>query len=351
MTVDQHTLRAINILKDINESPNNSSYKLAKRIYDKNPNRHAIFYALLLHDIGKGKKGDHNVIGSSLSKKILTSLGESTDIITKVSWLIKNHLLLSEYAFKKDLQDYSVVKKLKEIKDRKNLDLLYLLTVADISAVDQGLWNSWKALLLEETYFKCLNEILGPNKKESLNERIIIVKDEVLSLSKKLKSNYLEEFSKLTYPNFWLLQSPKDIAFQIENFFNLSKNKDFDFHIKTLEEKNIFYITIVTNDRPKLFLDIISIFVLENISVLEARIFTLDDNSVIDTFKISLPGYEFLQEEEINAKINNLKKKLKLIKNGMGIKTLNKINLKFFLITRPKFILIIKLQQHILFLL
>ena len=300
MTVDQHTLRAINILKDINESPSNSSYKLAKRIYDKNPNRHAIFYALLLHDIGKGKRGDHNIIGSSLSKKILTSLGEKSDMITKVSWLIKNHLLLSEYAFKKDLQDYSIIKKLsREIKNRKNLDLLYLLTVADISAVDQGLWNSWKALLLEETYFKCLNEIIGPNKKESLNERISIVKDEVLSISKKLKPNALDEFSKITYPNFWLLQSPKDIAFQIENFFNVSKkNKDFDFYIKTLDEKNIFHLTIVTNDRPKLFLDIISIFVLEDISVLEARIFTLDDESVIDTFKISLPRYESLHEKE-----------------------------------------------------
>ena len=61
-------------------------------------------------------------------------------------------------------------------------------------------------------------------KKESLNERISIVKDEVLSISKKLKPNALDEFSKITYPNFWLLQSPKDIAFQIENFLGDTKS-------------------------------------------------------------------------------------------------------------------------------
>ena len=120
----------------------------------------------------------------------------------------------------------------------------------------------------------------------------------------------MEKFSKITYPNYWLLQSPKEIQFQIENFFlNTNIKKGSIFLLTKKVNQKFFELTLITNDRPSLFLDLISIFVSENISVFEARIFTLDDNTVIDTFKFSFSSVYKLEDFEIDQKIKVLKKK------------------------------------------
>ena len=81
---------------------------------------------------------------------------------------------MSEFAFKKDLEDYSVIKKISlKIKNSERLYSLYLLTVADISAVDHGIWNEWKASLLETLFTKIRHEINEPIKQKSLNEKIV----------------------------------------------------------------------------------------------------------------------------------------------------------------------------------
>ena len=104
---------------------------------------------------------------------------------------------------------------------------------------------------------------------------------------------------------------PEEIKFQIENFFlNRKIKRRFDFFINKKINKNFFELTLITNDRSSLFLDLISIFVSENISVFEARIFTLDDNTVIDTFKFSFSSRNRLKKNEVENKIKNLKQKI-----------------------------------------
>ena len=135
---------------------------------------------------------------------------------------------------------------------------------------------------------------------------------------KVINKNQLQSFSKITYPNYWLLQSPEEIKFQIENFFlNTNSNRRFDFFVNKKKNKNFFELTLITNDRPSLFLDLISIFVAENISVFEARIFTLDDNTVIDTFKFAFSSVYKLKNFEIDQKIKVLKKKIMNMKESI----------------------------------
>ena len=173
-----------------------------------------------MHDIGKGLGGEHSVKGALRAKNIVLELGEKSEIAEEVFWLIQNHLLLSEFAFKRDIEDDSVVNKVcQKIDNINRLNSLYLLTVADISAVDHGIWNEWKAKLLETLYLKIQKEILKPRIGQSLNDKIKKIKEKVFLNSKKIRKAQMEEFSKNTYPNYWLLQNEKSIRFQIENFF------------------------------------------------------------------------------------------------------------------------------------
>ena len=169
--------------------------------------------------------------------------------------MIVNHLILSDFAFKKDIEDDSIIKKIsKIIETNERLNALFLLTVSDISAVDHGIWNEWKANLLESLYHKIQEEINSPKIENSLNKKIEKIKREIFSSLKPINKNQFERFSKITYPNYWLLQSPKEIKFQIENFLlNTNITKRFDFFINKNINKNFFELTLITNDRPSLF--------------------------------------------------------------------------------------------------
>ena len=249
---------------------------------------------------------------------MVLKFGENEKIAKEVSWLIENHLLLSEFGFKKDIEDYSIIKKIsKKVDTLERLKGIYLLTVCDISAVDHGIWNDWKATLLEKLYLKIKDEIKKP-KKGSLNKKIEDIKNSVLFSSKIINKQKLEKFSKITYPNYWLLQNKGSIKYQIENFF-LSENqlaKRFNFVIKKNKRFNFLEIIVVTNDRPSLFLDLITVILSENLSVHEARIFTLDDGMVIDTFIVSYNYNKNFLASEIKRKIDSLNKKFTDLSKG-----------------------------------
>ena len=333
LTVGQHTLKALTTLKELKNSKNSKGlYGFSKMIFMKNFSKKPLFYATLLHDIGKGLGGNHNQKGAEIARKIVLELDESDYVAYETSWLIENHLILSDFAFKKDIEDDSIIKKISEtIYAKDRLNALFLLTVSDISAVDHGIWNEWKANLLESLYKKILEEINIPKIDDDLNKKIEKLKRKILSTSEVINKNQLQSFSKITYPDYWLLQSPEEIKFQIENFFlNTNSNRRFDFFVNKKKNKNFFELTLITNDRPSLFLDLISIFVAENISVFEARIFTLEDNTVIDTFKFSFSSVYKLKEFEIDQKIKVIKKKIMNMKESIlpkySIKKFKKVN-------------------------
>tara|TARA_B100000963_G_scaffold205174_1_gene178656 strand:- start:36 stop:1316 length:1281 start_codon:yes stop_codon:yes gene_type:complete len=321
--VGQHTLKALSTLKNLQDK-NDESYNFANQVLNKVKNKNSLFYAVLLHDIGKGLGGEHNLRGAKKAKKIVLNFNENSDTAKETAWLIENHMLLSEFAFKKDIEDDSVIKKIcKNIDTIDRLNNLYLLTVSDISAVDHGIWNDWKARLLKTLYTKIQSEILKPVENKSLNYKIEKIKETVFLSSKKIKKNEIESFSKITYPNYWLLQSHNSIKFQIENFFLGKKEKlRFDYVIKKISRQNFLEITVVTNDRPSLFLDLISVFLSENLSVHEARIFTFDDGTVIDRFVISSNvDFKFIQNGS-KGKIGSIDKKLIELKKNKSVKIL-----------------------------
>ncbi len=331
LSVGQHTLKAMSILKDLEgKKIKKIQYKFFYDEYKKKFNKRALYYATLLHDIGKGKGGEHNKRGAELAKKIVLRFQEKQETIKDTYWLVYNHSLLSNYAFKKDLEDHSVIIKLSDkIQNIPRLRALFFLTVTDISAVDQGLWNNWKSSLLRQLFLKLEHQIKSPKAIISLNEKIQQIRSNILKYSKKISKRTLDRIAKITYPSYWLLQSEKMIIFQIENFLTNIKN-EFNFVLRNSDDKSFYELIIFTKDKYHLFLNLISIFVLEGLSVFEARIFTLDDGTVIDTFKFSFDERKNFNQSDIDRIIRSVKNKLKYLGNGktFGIKDCHDKELK-----------------------
>ena len=152
-TVDEHTIQCISVLAQIERGELVEELPIASRILKEEVNRKVLYTALLLHDIGKGREEDHSVVGAQVARKVAPRLGLKKDEAETVEWLVRNHLVMSDVAQKRDLADPRTVRGFaKAVKTRKRLDLLTVLTVCDIRGVGPGVWNNWKAQLLRQLY-------------------------------------------------------------------------------------------------------------------------------------------------------------------------------------------------------
>ncbi len=167
-TVDEHTIQCISTLAQIERKELVEELPVASRILEDGVNRKVLYVALLLHDIGKGRPEDHSILGAQIARRVAPRLGLNPEECETVEWLVRNHLLMSDVAQKRDMGDPRTVRDFaKAVKSKKRLDLLTVLTVCDIRGVGPGTWNNWKAMLLRQLH--ALTAEALENGAEALN--------------------------------------------------------------------------------------------------------------------------------------------------------------------------------------
>ena len=172
-TVDEHLLRTVGQLKAIEDGALAETLPLATKIVASIQNRRALYVAALLHDIGKGRREDHSVLGARVARAVCPRLGLDAAETETVAWLIEEHLTMSTVAQSRDLSDPKTVSDFaRVVQSPERLKLLLLLTVADIRAVGPGTWNGWKGQLLRQLYWETEPLIAGGHTLTSRRERI-----------------------------------------------------------------------------------------------------------------------------------------------------------------------------------
>jgi len=152
-TVDEHTLRAVGVIAAISRGELGADHPLAVSLWPLIEDREALFLAMLLHDTGKGGVGGQEKAGARAARAACERMGLERERIELVAWLVEHHLVMSDYAQKRDLADPRTVASFAQImEDPERMRMLLILTVADIRAVGPGVWNGWKGQLLRELY-------------------------------------------------------------------------------------------------------------------------------------------------------------------------------------------------------
>ncbi|MCF6300439.1 MAG: [protein-PII] uridylyltransferase [Proteobacteria bacterium] len=274
-TVDQHSLFVLRNLRHMYQSAD--KHPLAHQIINQFDKPYVIYLAGFFHDVAKGRGGDHAELGA-------IDVGEFCKLhrIPKadadlMAWLVKNHLIMSVVAQKQDISDPHVIKKFAELQQsQRQLDALYLLTIADISGTDPKLWNSFKDSLLSELYMRC-KQFLTTQKFES---RILQSKSKALKLINTKDHESVQQLWQKIPERFFNYASANKVS-QITHAI-LQNQYGQTVHIAE-QHTDGFEVMIYSEDFKGLFHRVVHVFLAHRMNVVDARVYS-DKGIALDYF-------------------------------------------------------------------
>jgi [protein-PII] uridylyltransferase len=287
-TVDEHTIRAIGLLARIERGELRDDHPLATSIFRHIASRRVLYVAVLLHDIAKGRGGDHSVLGAEVAHELCPRFGLSEAETETVAWLVRWHLLMSATAFKRDLSDPKTIADFcGRVRSLERLRLLLVLTVVDIRAVGPGVWNSWKRQLLRELFDSAEENLRLGHKQRGRRERVASIQEE---LARRLGWEE-SRFARLAWhlPDSYWLAEPLDVLEQNARFVEAADRcpDEVDpLSIGVQEERGATLLTVYAKDQPGLFYRLSGAISLAGANVIDARIHTSTDGMALDNFLI-----------------------------------------------------------------
>jgi len=317
-TVDEHTIRAIGLLAQIEKGEFREEHPLSTAIIQKINSRRVLYVAVLLHDIAKGRGGDHSVLGAEIARTLCPRLGLTAAETETVAWLVRWHLLMSATAFKRDLADFKTIMDFCEIvQSPERLRLLSLLTVVDIRAVGPGVWNSWKRQLLNDLY-EAAEEVLRPGYKQRGRLERIEAKRRALGERLGLQEAALEALAQRFPQSYWIAE-PDDVLEHNARHLLAAGDATLSIAAQPYPERGATLVTVYAADHPGLFYRIAGAIHLAGGNIIDARIHTLRDGSALDNFLVQDPfggtfdSAEQLQriEKAIHEALDNRQKLMK----------------------------------------
>jgi len=289
-TVDQHTLAVVRNIRRFTMPEHAQEYPLASQLI-ANLERHWLLYvAALFHDIAKGRGGDHSELGARDVRRFAQDHGLDADDADLVEFLVRQHLLMSAVAQKRDLSDPAVINEFASVvRDERRLTALYLLTVADIRGTSPKVWNAWKGKLLEDLYRLTLAALGGSpaDTHTVLTER----KEEAARLTRLagLRDDAREAFWNELDVAYFLRHDASDIAWHTRHLYYQVEPDGPVVRARPTEQGEGLQVMVYTPDVPELFVAICAYFDAKSMGIQDARVHTTRHGWALDSFIVLLP--------------------------------------------------------------
>ena len=303
-TTDEHLLLT---LHHLNELKKQSFYK---EIYSRINLKFALHVALLFHDIGKKGPKSHSIYGKELTEKIFKRLPLRDEDQEMVLWLIENHLLMSDIAFKNDPQDPDVIASFTSIANTtEKINSLFLFTLCDIAAVGPNILNEWRISLLRSLLYNSRDFLQRGLDTVSYSSAVQdSIKTNVLRNVDKSMNSFIQKNMSELPPLFWEAFSSRMIIDIFKFYKNYSDNrKSIEVNFLNYENNEYSAIVVICKNRSGILKDIVQGLSFSQINILGSRVISLNNNDVIDVFWVCNSAQKALKEKnEQNRLVQNL---------------------------------------------
>lgn len=300
-TVDEHLIRTVEKLSDIERGEDVEELPLSTAIFKtlSESSRRLLYVTAFLHDIGKGRRDDHSVVGARIAAELCPQLGLTKSETETVVWLIAEHLTMSNISQRRDLADPRTIRDFANIvASPQRLKLLLLLTVADIRAVGPGTWNGWKGQLLRTLYNETEPLLTGGHTQVDRSDR---VKKAQKALADKLQEigwpkASIEHATGRFFDDYWLRFEPE---VQLEHALFMDRTEKAGERLAVDHKTDAFTavteLTILAPNHPRLLSLFAGACLSVGADIVSAHITSTRDGLALDTFLLQR---EFPDDED-----------------------------------------------------
>lgn len=288
-TVDQHTIFVIRNLRRFALDIHEDEFPFCNEVYRELEDPRLLYLSALFHDIAKGRDGDHSELGADDATQFCLQHNLNRKDTRVVSQLVRNHLLMSVTAQRKDISDPDVVRDFaRQVGSVSMLNYLYLLTVADIRSTNPKLWNNWKDALLKQLYIAT---------KQVLRRGIDVTPD-IEEIIQENRDAAFEVMRDLPYPledinavcdqlpgDYFLRHLPLEINWHVKTILSHPES-DILVNIRQAIVTRTTKVFVYCDEHPFVFSQVTGVLGELGLSILNAEIFTTQNNKVMDTFII-----------------------------------------------------------------
>ena len=284
-TVDEHLIRSVETLAELDQGRAAEIHPLSNTLMPSIEERTALYVAVLIHDIAKGRQEDHSIAGARIARKLCPRLGLNVKQTELVVWLIEEHLIMSMTAQTRDLHDRKTITDFAEkVQSMDRLKLLLVLTVCDIRAVGPGVWNGWKGQLLRTLYYETELLLSGGFSEVSRKERASVAQEALFEALSDWSQKDRRTYSKLHYQPYLLSVSLEDQLRHAKFIRDADKGgQALATMVRTDSFHAITEITVLAPDHPRLLSIIAGACAAAGANIADAQIFTTSDGRALDS--------------------------------------------------------------------
>jgi len=285
-TVDEHSIRAVGLLAAMEAGRLDMDHSLATRNFAALASRDVLYIAVFLHDIAKGRGGDHSELGGEVALDLCPRLGFDAGETQLVAWLVRAHLFMSLTAFKRDLADPKTIEDfIAEVKSPERLRLLHILTIVDIRAVGPGRWNAWKGQLLDELYSLAEERLVAGHASSNRDQRVAAIHRSARSRMVGYTDDQIDHFLARMKEAYWLAEGD-DVIDSNMQLISETDGCDDPIGIKStvVEDQDMTRVSVYAPDERGLFSRIVGAISVAGGSIIEAKVHTTLDGYAVDNF-------------------------------------------------------------------
>lgn len=289
-TVDEHTLFVVRNLRRLTVPEFADELPLCSRIMRDLPKPELLYIAALFHDIAKGRNGDHCELGAADAQEFCRDHGLGAYDTRLVCWLVRNHLLFSLTAQRRDISDPQVIHEFAAtLGDHVHLDYLYLLTIADIRATNPGLWNAWRRALLQELHASTGRALRrGLENPVDKREHIREVQDEARTALRRrgVGEREIDGVWRDLSDDYFLRYLPDEIAWHTEAIAGRRPDEPPLVLVREQSTRGGTQIFLHTPESDHLFAATTAALDQLGLTVTDARIVTTHGGRTLDTYVV-----------------------------------------------------------------